>query len=79
MSIAGQHDHPAVKDAYATMIAACHRHGKVPGIGGVDFELAAIYIRMGARLVLSGVDFGFMMQGAAARSSFLRALETEPA
>lgn len=79
MGIAGQHDHPAVKEAYATMIAACHRHGKVPGVGGVDSELAAIYIRMGARLVLSGVDFGFMMQGAMARSTFLRTLEGEAA
>ena len=75
MGIAGQYDHPKVAEAYEKVVAACDRHGKFAGTGGVDNELIARFVGMGARFILSGTDMGFLMQGAAARAKFLREME----
>jgi 2-keto-3-deoxy-L-rhamnonate aldolase RhmA len=73
LGISGQLGHPKVVEAYATVGAACAKHGKVLGLGGVyDQENAARYIGMGARFVLSGADHSYIMAGAAARTAFLR-------
>ncbi|MEM7423806.1 MAG: aldolase/citrate lyase family protein, partial [Pseudomonadota bacterium] len=75
MGIPGQVSHPDVVAAYETVIAACHRHGKVPGMGGVYApEVMQRYVNMGMRLILAGSEFSFMMQGAKAQASAVRAL-----
>jgi 2-keto-3-deoxy-L-rhamnonate aldolase RhmA len=75
MGIPGQIGHPDVRKAYETVGAACARHGKVMGMGGVyDEKVATDYIRLGARFLLSGSDHAFLMAGAAARATFLRGL-----
>ena len=62
-----------IADAYQTVIAACRKHNKWPGMGGVDAEeLMQKYIAMGMRLVLTGSDGGFMMAGAARRAEMAR-------
>jgi len=77
MGISGQIGHKDVYAAYEAVAAACRRHGKVMGMGGVYDEVhAAAYIRMGARFLLSGSDHNLLMAGAVARSSFLRGLPT---
>jgi len=76
MGIPGQVGHEKMAQAYATVIAACRKHGKWPGMGGVyTEELMAKHICMGARFVLSGNDLNFMMAGAGARANFLRGLK----
>lgn len=77
MGIAGEHAHPRVVEAYEQVIAACRRHGKVPGAAGVDSDLMSRYVVMGARFILAGVDLGFLMQGAKARADFLRNSPTD--
>jgi 4-hydroxy-2-oxoheptanedioate aldolase len=73
MGIPGQFADPRVEDAYRKVIAACKKHNKHPGMGGVyDPPLMAKYIAMGMRMILSGGDLGFLMAGAKARSGFLR-------
>ncbi|PWS37375.1 aldolase [Falsiroseomonas bella] len=75
MGIAGQFGHPDVRRAYETVAAACAKHGKVMGMGGVyDEKVAPDYIRLGARFILSGSDHAFLMAGATARAKFLRGL-----
>jgi len=75
MGIPGQLDHPDVVVAYETVIAACRRHGKHAGMGGVyALDLMRRYVDMGMRLVLAGSEFGFMMQGARAQAEAVRAL-----
>ncbi len=75
MGIPGQFDHPDVAAAYETMVAACKKHGKHPGMGGVYHpELMKKYIDIGARLILSGSDFAFMMSGARAQAAQVRAM-----
>ena len=62
MGLAGQLDHPKVRDAYARTIAACRKHGKHVGVGGLSTrpQLAAEFIAMGARMVSTGTDMQFL-------------------
>lgn len=78
MGIPGQFTHERVEQAYATMIAACNKHGKFSGMGGIyDHAIMEKYINMGVRLLLGGGDTAFVMTAARQRSSFLRGLEKD--
>jgi len=80
MGIHGQFGHADVEAAYAAVIAACRKHRKFPGMGGVyDQTLMQKYIRMGMQFILSGSDFSFLMAGASARAGFLRSVAPKKA
>src|SRR3546814_5803413 len=50
MGIPGEVGHPDVAAAYERVVAACRKHGKHPGMGGVyDPPLMQRYIEIGAR------------------------------
>jgi len=73
LGIPGQFADPRVEDAYRKTIAACKKHGKHPGMGGVyEPKLMEKYIGFGMRFILSGGDLSFLMAGAKARTEFLR-------
>jgi 4-hydroxy-2-oxoheptanedioate aldolase len=75
MGIPGQFMHADVVRAYETVIAACRKHGKWAGMGGVYTEDGlAKYIGMGVRMILSGSDFSFLMAAAGSRAKFVRGL-----
>ena len=75
MGIPGEFAHPRMEAAFRHVIAACRRHGKFPGMGGIyDHDVMARYVGAGARFVLSGSDLSFMIAGAKARTSYLHAL-----
>jgi 2-keto-3-deoxy-L-rhamnonate aldolase RhmA len=75
MGIHGDFGNARVSQAYEKVIAACARHGKYPGMGGVyDPKLMERYIRTGMRFVLSGNDLAFLMAGARERAAMLRAI-----
>jgi len=65
-----------VAAAYETLAAACRKHGKWVGSGGLSsaahFER---YIKAGARFILAGADTSFLMSAARARSEQLRAVQ----
>ena len=74
--IPGQFNDPKVADAYRKVIAACRRHGKFPGMGGMYTpELLERHIAMGVQLILSGSDYSLLMQAGAARASLVRGFE----
>jgi 2-keto-3-deoxy-L-rhamnonate aldolase RhmA len=76
MGIPGEFDHARVVDAYTRVVAACRKHGKFPGMGGVYApELMQRYIGLGVRLVLAGSDFALLMQAATARAALIRGFE----
>lgn len=76
MGIPGKYDDPRVLRAYETVIGACTRHGKHPGMGGIyDHPTMEKYVRVGARFVLCGSDLSFVMTGGQARAEFLRGLK----
>ena len=80
LGIAGQTSHEKLTDAYAEVGAACRKHDKVLGMGGISGdEDAARYMGMGARFITSGSDHGFLVSAAAARAKFLRGLKVADA
>ena len=62
MGLAGQLEHPKVRDVYARTIAACRKYGKHIGVGGLSTrpKLAAEFIAMGAHMVSTGTDIQFL-------------------
>src|SRR4051812_16016533 len=66
MGLAGQYEHARVREAYAHTIAACRRHGKHVGVGGLSTrpQLAAEFVNMGARYVSTGTDLAFLLAAA---------------
>ena len=73
MGIAGQLGDARIAAAYDAVIAACRKHGKWPGMGGVNAEdLFRRYIGAGMRLILGGNDVPFLLGGAARRTALLR-------
>jgi 4-hydroxy-2-oxoheptanedioate aldolase len=73
MGIPGQFDHAEIERAYERVIAACRRHGKAPGMGGVyTEELLAKYVDLGMRMILSGNDLSLIIAGGSQKAKFLR-------
>jgi 4-hydroxy-2-oxoheptanedioate aldolase len=73
----GQYDHARLREAYAKTIAACRKHGKHVGVGGLSSrpELAAEFVRMGARYVSTGTDLGFLLTAATAKAKEVREIK----
>ncbi|KFY81184.1 hypothetical protein V499_00010 [Pseudogymnoascus sp. VKM F-103] len=64
--IPGQYDSPRVHDAYVKTIAACKKHGKSLGIGGIHTrpDLLEKFCLMGANWILAGIDSGLLLGAA---------------
>lgn len=75
LGLAGQFGHERIERAYATLIAACRRHGKYAGMGGIyDHALMEKYLRLGVRFLLGGSDTALMLAAGKARTAFLRSI-----
>jgi 2-keto-3-deoxy-L-rhamnonate aldolase RhmA len=75
LGIPGELGHEKVTEAYARLVAACRRHGKWPGMGGVyDEPLMRGYVNIGCRFLMAGADLAFMMSAGAKRTAFLRGI-----
>ena len=63
MGLAGQYEHPKVREAYARTIEACRKQGKHVGVGGLSTrpKLQAEFVAMGARMISSGTDIQFLL------------------
>lgn len=73
MGIPGQVGDPKIVDAMERVTAACKKHGKYAGLGGVyDQPLMQRYVEMGMRFILGGNDVALMISAAKDRSAFLR-------
>jgi 4-hydroxy-2-oxoheptanedioate aldolase len=73
----GEYDHPKVREAYERTIAACRKHGKHCGVGGLSSrpDLVQQYVAMGARFVSTGTDLAFLLGAAADRAKQVRNLK----
>jgi 2-keto-3-deoxy-L-rhamnonate aldolase RhmA len=73
MGIPGQLDNERVVAAIDTVIAACKKHGKWPGLGGVyGKDLLKRYITRGMRMILSGNDISLLLNAAQEQAGFVR-------
>jgi len=72
----GQFEHPRLRDAYARTIAVCRKHGKHVGVGGLASrpQLAAEFVRMGARYVSTGTDLAFLLAACTAKAKDVHAI-----
>jgi 2-keto-3-deoxy-L-rhamnonate aldolase RhmA len=77
MGLPGQYEHARVRDAYARTLAACRKHGKHVGVGGLATRpaLAAEFVRMGARYVSTGTDLAFLLAECTARAKQVHEME----
>jgi len=75
MGIPSQFDSPRLTEAMEKTLAACRKHGKFPGFGGVyDDVIAKRFIEMGMRFILASGDLPLLMRGARARADFLHSI-----
>jgi 4-hydroxy-2-oxoheptanedioate aldolase len=74
MGLAGQLEHPKVREAYARTIEACRKHGKHVGVGGLSTKpkLAAEFVAMGARMVSTGTDIQFLFAAMSEKAKQVR-------
>ncbi len=73
LGLQGQFEHERILAAYETVLAACKKHKKWAGMGGVGPEdVMCRYINKGVRFVLAGNDTNFIAAGAARRATALR-------
>ncbi|MGZ5138262.1 MAG: HpcH/HpaI aldolase family protein, partial [Burkholderiales bacterium] len=77
LGVVGQNTHPKVIAAIERVVAACRKHGKVPGMGGLSggdpkhYELA---IKLGARFFSAANEWSLMMSAGEERVKMLRGL-----
>ena len=70
MGLKGDLLNPRVTAAYEKIIAACRKHNKIPGAGGIyDDAVIRRNIAMGMRFILAGGDYLYMVAGARARTA----------
>ena len=71
----GAPDTSQMRAAFDTVIAACQRHGKIAGAGGLagQMDLLGEVIAAGVRYVSAGTDTGFLLAGAQAKVAAIRA------
>ncbi|MDX5360747.1 MAG: aldolase/citrate lyase family protein [Alphaproteobacteria bacterium] len=78
MGIPGKVDAPEMEAAVRTVVAACAKHGKHAGFGGVGApEVIERYIGHGMRFVLCGSDLTIFLAAARQRTAHLRGLALE--
>ena len=76
MGIPGELRHASLRQAYEKVAAACKRHGKALGVGGVrgDLELQRDLIGLGARFLIAGSDVTYLSAAAKKDAEALKAL-----
>lgn len=78
LGVPGETTHPKVKAAFERIVAACHKHGKIPGIGGLAGGGTANYeyaIKLGARFMSAANEWALMMAAGKERVQAIRSLK----
>lgn len=75
----GKFDDPEIARSFERVIAACRRHNKVAGAGGLGTvpEVMQTIVRMGVRFVTAGNEWAFMLAAARQRAGMLRQLKLD--
>ena len=78
MGIPGDYENPRLTEVYEKTIAACKKHGKWVGIGGLHSRLDLVekFCTMGARWVMAATDGPLLLGGATKRAGEMAQLNT---
>ncbi len=79
LGIVGELTHPLVKAAFERVVAACHKHGKIPGIGGLagaDTKNYEYAIKLGARFMSAANEWALMIAAGKERVKAIRGLHS---
>jgi len=70
MGIPGEYENPRLTEVYEKTIAACNKHGKWVGVGGLHSRLDLVekFCAMGARWVMAATDGPLLLGGATKRA-----------
>ncbi len=77
LGVPGQNTHPKVLEALERVVAACRKHGKIPGMGGLSGGDGKPYeqvIKLGARFFSAANEWALMMAAGEERVRTLRAI-----
>lgn len=76
LGIAGDFDHPRLREAFEHTISVSRKHGKHAGIGGLAsrHDLIADFVAKGARYVSIGADLSFLAAEAKRSADFVQGL-----
>ena len=79
LGIAGQHEHELLRKALMRIIAACRKHGKYVGLGGLsNRKVIAEFVSLGARVVGTGNELSTLMVTGSERVQFIQSLQALP-
>ncbi len=79
LGVTGELTHPKIKAAFERIVAACHKHGKIPGIGGLagaDTKNYDYAIKLGARFMSAGNEWALMLAAGKERVKAIRSLHS---
>jgi 2-keto-3-deoxy-L-rhamnonate aldolase RhmA len=77
LGVPGQNMHPKVLAALERVVAACRKHGKIPGMGGLsggDVKPYEQAVKLGARFFSAANEWALMMAAGEERVRTLRSL-----
>jgi 2-keto-3-deoxy-L-rhamnonate aldolase RhmA len=77
LGVPGETTHPKVKAAFERIVAACRKHGKIPGIGGLAGGSTANYeyaIKLGARFMSAANEWALMIAAGKERVQAIRGI-----
>lgn len=77
LGMPGDLGNPAVVDAFKTIAAACRRHNKVAGLGGMSGnpELVRTFVNLGAQFLTGANEWSLLIAAARDRAQLLRGLQ----
>lgn len=77
MGMPGEFGHPRIAECLAHVVAACRRHGRFAGCGGLgnDPDVMRAMVSLGVRFLTGGNEWAFMLTEATRRARMLRSLE----
>lgn len=79
LGVPGELTHPSVLAAIERVVAACRKHGKYPGVGGLtggDVKRIEQVVRLGARFITAATEWNLMLAAGQERVRALRGLTT---
>ena len=79
LGLPGRFADPALEHCFERVAAACRRHGKTAGAGGLGAHPAVLQkmLNLGIRFATAGIEWDFLLAGARQRVGALRELELQ--